>query len=92
MNIQFMYCGDTNVQPTPRCRFALTRYGKDMAQMALAFVLANPVVTSVIIGTTSMKHIQHNLAALKITPTEDHLAACDDIWKRLRPLTFFYGR
>ena len=86
------YWNATNFAAVESFRALASASGKDMAQMALAFVLANPVVTSVIIGATSMKHVQHNIAALDIALTKDELAACDDIWKKLRPLTFFYGR
>jgi len=45
---------------------ALAR-GQTLAQMALAWVLRNPVVTSVLPGASSVKQIESNLAALQKT-------------------------
>lgn len=53
-----------------------------LAQMALAWLLRDPVVTTVLIGTTSVAHLEDNLAAvnhLDFTPAE--LKAIDDILK-----------
>ncbi|MFD1431613.1 aldo/keto reductase [Lacticaseibacillus yichunensis] len=51
-----------------------------LAQMALAWLLHDPVVTSVIIGTTSVEHLVDNLDAAKhLTFTADELAAIDQI-------------
>ena len=56
---------------------ALAR-GQTLAQMALAWVLRQPAVTSVLPGASSVKQIENNLAALqntKFSPAE--LAAID---------------
>lgn len=42
-----------------------------LAQMALAWCMHNPVITSVIIGTSSMQQLQNNLAALQNTAFSD---------------------
>lgn len=47
--------------------------GQTLAQLALAWVLARPSVTSVLIGASSLKQIQENVAALEnkqISPEE----------------------
>lgn len=52
--------------------------GQTLAQLALVWVLARPSVTSVLIGASSLRQIQENVAALEnkqITPEE--LAAID---------------
>lgn len=49
--------------------------GVPMATIALAWVLANPAVTSPIIGATKSHHIDDAVAALSITLTEDELTA-----------------
>jgi L-glyceraldehyde 3-phosphate reductase len=56
--------------------------GQTLAQLALAWVLARPAVTSVLIGASSLKQIQENVAALEKTqfaPSEFAAidAACD---------------
>ena len=49
--------------------------GVPMATIALAWVLANPAVSSPIIGATKPHHIDDAVAALSVTLTDDELAA-----------------
>ena len=62
---------------TPNAEAATKRYialarehGLDPAQMAIAYALSRPFMTSVIIGATSMDHLRTNIAAadLKLSP------------------------
>lgn len=51
-----------------------------LSQMALAWLLKDPVVASVIIGTTSIEHFDDNLKAVEnLKFTADELAAIDKI-------------
>lgn len=51
-----------------------------LSQMALAWLLRDPVVTSVIIGTTSVEHLQDNLKATEhLTFTAEEIQQIDDI-------------
>lgn len=57
--------------------------GQQLSQMALAWLLRDPVVASVIIGTTSVEHLQDNLrAAEQLTFTPDEIQRIDDILAR----------
>jgi L-glyceraldehyde 3-phosphate reductase len=52
--------------------------GQSLAQMALAWVLRNPVITSALIGASKPSQIEENVGALKnITFTPDELAAIE---------------
>ncbi|WP_262315632.1 aldo/keto reductase [Lacticaseibacillus parakribbianus] len=52
--------------------------GQTLAQMALAWLLRDPIVASVLIGTTSTTHLQDNLQALDhLAFTADELAEID---------------
>ena len=52
--------------------------GQTLAQLALAWVLARPAVTSVLIGASSLQQIQENVATLEKTHiTPEELAAID---------------
>ncbi|MBI2868322.1 MAG: aldo/keto reductase [Chloroflexi bacterium] len=65
--------------------------GRSLAQMSLAWILGNPAITSVIYGASSLEQFEENLGATEITLSPEELAACDEVWQRLRPLRFFYG-
>lgn len=54
-------------------------HGLDPAQMALAFVTAQPFVTSNIIGATDLKQLQTNLASADLVLGDELLAAIDAI-------------
>jgi aryl-alcohol dehydrogenase-like predicted oxidoreductase len=48
-----------------------------MAQVALAWVLAQPGITSVIVGASSLEQLDDNLAAAALELTAAELAALD---------------
>ena len=57
--------------------------GQTLSQMALAWLLRKPVVTSVIIGTTSVQHLEDNLKATEnLQFADDELAEIDAILKK----------
>src|ERR1700689_943951 len=49
------------------------------ARISLAWLLAKPVVTSVIIGAKRLDQLQDNLAAVKLTLTQDELRRLDEV-------------
>jgi aryl-alcohol dehydrogenase-like predicted oxidoreductase len=55
------------------------RHGVTVAQVALAWPLAQETVTSVIFGARSMAQLEDNLKASDITLTAEDLAALDDV-------------
>lgn len=58
------------------------RRGQSLAEMALAWLLKDDLVTSVIIGTSSVEQIERNLKAVKNTTfTAEELAEIDSISK-----------
>ncbi|CAG1015297.1 NDP-hexose C3-ketoreductase / dTDP-4-oxo-2-deoxy-alpha-D-pentos-2-ene 2,3-reductase [Anaerolineales bacterium] len=50
------------------------RYKATISQIALAWLLADPVITSPIIGATSIEQLKENLGALKVRLAEDEIA------------------
>lgn len=57
--------------------------GQTLSQLALAWLLKDPVVTSVIIGTTSVEHLEDNLKAAKnLTFNGGEIAAIEGILAR----------
>lgn len=77
-----VFLGAEKVQENlPRVRvlneIALER-GQSLAQMALAWVLHDPVVTSALVGASSCQQIKENVAALEAAPfTAEELEAVD---------------
>lgn len=72
----------------PQAETACSRYvslarehGLDPAQMALAFVTAQPFVTSNIIGATSLEQLESNLASAELKLSEELLASIEAIHK-----------
>ena len=56
--------------------------GQSLAQMAIAWTLRNPVVTSSLIGASSVKQLEDNLAALKnLKFSDEELGKVEEILK-----------
>lgn len=62
--------------------------GATRAQVALAWVLANPVVTAPLIGATAAAHLDENIEALGIRFTEEEYAVLEEAY-RPRPVVGF---
>jgi aryl-alcohol dehydrogenase-like predicted oxidoreductase len=54
-------------------------HGCSPARVSLAWLLAKPVVTSVIIGAKRNDQLQDNLAAIELTLTQDELKRLDEV-------------
>jgi aryl-alcohol dehydrogenase-like predicted oxidoreductase len=54
--------------------------GEQPADVALAWLLANPIVTAPIIGPRTMEQLTGSLRALKIKLSKDTLKKLDEIW------------
>lgn len=57
--------------------------GKNMTHVALAWVLAQPAVTSAILGASTPEQLRESLQGVDLTLAAEELAACDDIWYNL---------
>ena len=69
-----------NQRDTPQAHATVERYigiarkhGLDIAQMAIAFVLSRPFVTSAIIGATNIQQLKTNIAAVDVSLSNDVL-------------------
>jgi aryl-alcohol dehydrogenase-like predicted oxidoreductase len=67
-------------------------HGKTLPQFALAWVLSNKAITSIVCGATSVKQLEDNIQATGISISKEEMEACDEIWHQLRPPRLFYGR
>ncbi|MBC8078050.1 MAG: aldo/keto reductase [Chloroflexales bacterium] len=57
--------------------------GKSLTHVALAWVLAQPGVTSAILGASKPAQLEDSLRGVEITLDEAELRACDDAWYSL---------
>ncbi len=57
------------------------RHGLELAQMALAFCLSRPFMTSAIIGATSMDQLKTNIAAKDVVLSDDVLADIQAVYR-----------
>ncbi len=55
-----------------------------LVTLAVAWVLANPVITSPIIGASRPEQLADSLAALDVTLDADLLAQCNDLTEEYR--------
>ncbi len=55
--------------------------GASVAQLALAWLLTQPAVTTVIIGANKMEQLEDNLKAIDVMFTEDELRKIDEVSK-----------
>ena len=62
--------------------------GVSMAQVALAWVLRNPVVSAPIVGATKAHHLADAVAALDLHLTDDEVAALEDPYTPRQPTYF----
>jgi aryl-alcohol dehydrogenase (NADP+) len=54
-----------------------------VAQLAIAWILAQPAITSAIVGASKAEQLDQTLPAVDLALDEQMLAACDDVWYQL---------
>lgn len=57
--------------------------GKSLTQVAIAWVLAQPAVTSPIVGATSPEQLKQSLPAVDLQIDEEEMKACNEVWFNL---------
>lgn len=74
-------------------RKVATEIGKPMAQVALAWALARPAISSLIIGATKVEQLQDNIASLEVKLTTEQMAQLNaaGALDLLHPYMFFTG-
>jgi len=62
--------------------------GRSLIQVAVAWVLAQPGITSAIVGASKPEQLDESLAAVNVTLTPEEMEACHNAWYKLpRPMT-----
>ena len=86
------YWSEINFKAVDKLTQVAKEHGCSLPQFALAWVLSNETITSVLSGTISLEQLKENLAAIDIKLSPEELQACDDVWTMFRPPRYFYAR
>ena len=77
------YRNNQYTEPAIKAYLALAKeHGLDINQMAIAFCLAKPFMTSVIIGATTMEQLRTNIGSADVTLSQAVLDGIQEIFKR----------
>jgi aryl-alcohol dehydrogenase (NADP+) len=86
------YWNDANFAAIEQFKKLAAEAGVGLSGFALAWVLGNPAITSIVNGSTSIAQLEDNVAAVDLKLPAHVFTACDEIWRTLRAPTVFYGR
>jgi 1-deoxyxylulose-5-phosphate synthase len=84
------YWSDTNFQAVDRISQLAGEHGCSLVQFALAWILNNNTVTSILSGTTALGQLRENLSAVDIKLSTEELKVCDEVWLMFRPPRYHY--
>jgi aryl-alcohol dehydrogenase-like predicted oxidoreductase len=77
---QARYWHDSQFQAVEALKSVVESKGLNMVSVAIAWVLAQPGITSAIIGASRPGQLDANLAALEVTLDDEVSAACEAAW------------
>jgi aryl-alcohol dehydrogenase-like predicted oxidoreductase len=67
--------------------------GMTLLELAFGWLLSRPLVDAVLLGASSMQHLESNLAACERPALDDELSKrCDEVWAELRGPAAAYNR
>jgi aryl-alcohol dehydrogenase (NADP+) len=72
---------DEDEQIVARVHEVADRLGRPPAQVALAWLLANPVVTAPIVGVTKPRHLEDAIAAVDLDLSDEDIAALEEPYR-----------
>ena len=76
------YNSDESLQATELYASIADKHGLSLAQMSLAFVTDQPFVTSNIIGATTMRQLQENIASAALSLSDEIIDKIDAVHKQ----------
>jgi aryl-alcohol dehydrogenase-like predicted oxidoreductase len=80
---QSRYWQDPQMQAVEKLKMLCQERNLSLAQVALAWVLAQPAITSAILGASRPEQLDQTLPAVDLVLDKQVLAACDDVWYQL---------
>ncbi len=79
------YWSEMNFKAVERLSQLAKEHGCSMAQFALAWILSNDTVTSILSGMTLLEQVKENSAATEIKLSQEDLNVCNEVWNMFRP-------
>ena len=76
-----MYHSDSDYDIVDRVTEVAGKRGVSTAQIALAWVLHNPVVNSPIIGTSKVEQLEDSVGALEVKLSEEEVASLEELYE-----------
>ncbi len=80
---QARYWQDAQMQAVERLKAFCQERNLSVAQLALAWVLAQPAITSAIVGASKPEQLDQTIPAVDLVLDEQMLEVCDDAWYQL---------
>lgn len=80
---QARYWQEPQMRAVERLKQVCDERNVPLAQVALAWTLAQPAITSAIVGASKPEQLDQTLPAIDLTLDEQLMAACDDAWYQL---------
>jgi len=77
------YWQDAQLTAVHELKAVLDKRERSLTQVAVAWVLAQPGITSAIVGASKPAQLDDSLAAVKLTLEAEEMAACGEAWYRL---------
>jgi aryl-alcohol dehydrogenase-like predicted oxidoreductase len=77
------YWQEAQMQSVDQLKQLCDQQKVSLAQVAIAWVLAQPAITSAIVGASKAEQLDQSLPAIDLKLDEALLAACDEIWYQL---------
>lgn len=74
------YWQEAQLQAVDQLKQACEQHGVSITQAAIAWVLAQPGITSAIVGASKPEQLDQSLPAVDIVLDEQLRAACDEVW------------
>ena len=86
------YWSEMNFKAVDKFSKLAKKRGCTLPQFAMAWILHNETITSVLSGLTTIEQLKENAAAVDIKLTSEEIKVCDDVWAMFRPPRYFYAR
>ncbi|HCI79389.1 MAG TPA: aldo/keto reductase [Ktedonobacter sp.] len=80
---QARYWQEAQMQAAAQLKQFCDEHNIVVAQLALAWVLAQPAITSAILGASKPEQLDQTLPAVNLVLTDEMKQVCDDIWYQL---------